>query len=459
LLGLSATAATAYYSLCGDSVADGVRVWGKPAGGLTRKELTARLCKQSKAFLSQPIALKAAGRSYEATWEELGVEVDVEKAVDAAMRVGHSSSLWKSLLERRRAQKGAFHIRPVISIDRSKTESFMKTMKEKVDRRPERGRINLRNRKVLPGKVGYKLKVHKSAAEVMLAARTGRSSVELDVETIQPALSAELAAKLDIATVLGWYETSFKSTGRYEHRAHNLQVAARKLNGRVIMPGELFSFNQALGPRTRQEGYRVAPVISAGEKVDGMAGGTCQISSTLHAAAYFAGLDIVEAEVHSQPSHYIELGLDATVVWPDTDLKLRNPYDFPLVIHFEVAFGRVRTEILGKKRHYEIGFERRIVRQRPYKEVTRQDPELLVGKRKIEQRGEFGYAVRRRRVFFDKSGNEIKAQYWTLIYPPTTLIIRVGTKVPEDPTLIEEPKEFPPIPPKPTPQKFVRIKQ
>jgi vancomycin resistance protein YoaR len=275
------------------------------------------------------------------------------------------------------------------------------------------------------------------------------------VEVIRPALSGKNLHRLDISTLMGWAETEYHSRGKYIHRTHNLRVAARKLNGSVIMPKETFSFNEALGPRTEREGYRVAPVISAGEMVDGMAGGTCQISSTLFAAAYFAGLEVIEADVHSQPSHYIELGLDATVVWPDKDLKLRNPYDFPVVIHYDVNFRRVRTEILGARRLYRIGFERRILRQSPYKEVVRPDPEIEKGERKVDQRGEFGYAVRRRRIFFDKKGNEIKSQYRTVIYPPTTMIVRLGSKPPADP--LKPIPELRPLRPKPVPKRFVRI--
>jgi vancomycin resistance protein YoaR len=457
--GLGGAVSAAYLGMYGAEAAAGVRVWGLSVGGQRKAQIRRRLQKKAAAFLARPIVLKGAKQQIKTTWKEVGATIAVAAMVERALAVGHRSDPWQNLLERARARAGMYRFKPVIGLNRKKAIAYLRKLKETLDRRPERGRLDLRKRKIKAGKTGYALKLHRSLVRLLRGARAGRQTVALAVETRHPALSKKRVSRLDISTVMGWYETRFKSSGRYRHRAHNLRVAARKLNGWVIMPGEVFSINEALGPRTRQEGYRVAPVLAGGEKVDGMAGGTCQISSTLHAAAYFAGLDILESDVHSQPSHYIELGLDATVVWPDTDLKLRNQYDFPVVVHFEVAFGRVRTEILGKKRLYKIGFERRIVRQRPYKEVIRKDPEMLLGKRKIEQRGEFGYTVRRRRVFFDKAGNEIKAQYWTLVYPPTTLIIRMGTKEWPDPSLMPEPQEFPPVPPKPTPQKFVRITQ
>ena len=134
-----------------------------------------------------------------------------------------------------------------------------------------------------------------------------------------------------------------------------------------------------VGERSEKEGYKIAHVITAGEMVDGLAGGTCQISTTLFGAAFFAGLDIVKTTNHSRPSAYTPLGFDATVVWPDTDLKLKNPYDFPVVIHYRVANGEAVVEILGKKRPYDkIVFERHIARGdavlRPRSASTRRCP-------------------------------------------------------------------------------------
>ena len=145
----------------------------------------------------------------------------------------------------------------------------------------------------------------------------------------------------------------------------------------MLKPGEEWSFNATVGERSEKEGYKVAHVITAGEMVDGLAGGTCQISTTLFGAAFFAGLDIVKTINHSRPSAYTPLGFDATVVWPNTDLKLKNPYEFPVVIHYRVANGEALVEILGKPRPYDkIVFERKILESTPYSTEERLDDEM-----------------------------------------------------------------------------------
>ena len=90
---------------------------------------------------------------------------------------------------------------------------------------------------------------------------------------------------------------------------------------------------QTPGARSEENGFHKAGEIFKGEMIEGVGGGTCQIASTLHAVAFFSGLDIIERLPHSRASAYIRPGLDATVVYPAVDLKLKNPFEFPVVIH------------------------------------------------------------------------------------------------------------------------------
>lgn len=148
--------------------------------------------------------------------------------------------------------------------------------------------------------------------------------------------------------VLGEFQTLYDFKGKYEGRAKNIRFGAGKLNGVEIAPGATFSFNQTVGPRTIKNGFFLAKEIFLGELVDGVGGGSCQVSSTLFAAALFADLDIVQRRPHSRPLRYTKPGLDATVAFPDeatcekdpgfcSDLKLQNPYSFPVRIRAETS--------------------------------------------------------------------------------------------------------------------------
>ena len=113
-------------------------------------------------------------------------------------------------------------------------------------------------------------------------------------------------------------------------RSHNLEKAAIAIDGVVLRPGETFSFNDRVGPRTEETGYREAKVIAHYGYADGVGGGICQVASTLYGAALFAGLEELERNQHRFRVAYTRMGLDATVDFGKKDLKLRNPFPFPV---------------------------------------------------------------------------------------------------------------------------------
>jgi vancomycin resistance protein YoaR len=225
--------------------------------------------------------------------------------------------------------------------------------------------------------------------------------------------------------VLGHWDTKFSVSDK--DRNFNLKLAASHLNGHVIPAGADFSFNEVVGDRTEKEGYKIAHVIQAGEMVDGLAGGTCQISTTLFAASFFAGLDITETHNHSRPSVYQPVGFDSTVVYPTADLKLHNSYDFPVAIHYVVANGTAMVEILGKKRPYDkIEFERHILEDTPYTSEERLDSTMPEGSQIFDQPGFDGYKLIRYRHYY-KDGVEVKTDKWTIKYSPVVEYVRKGT--------------------------------
>ena len=136
--------------------------------------------------------------------------------------------------------------------------------------------------------------------------------------------------------ILGSYDTNFLNKIDDQDRADNIRRIAELLNRVTIEPGAVLSFNERVGRRTKERGFKEAPTYYLGEIVPGIGGGTCQVSSTVHAAAIYAGLEIVERRPHSRPARYIDRGLDATVNYEgendDIDLKIRNIYDKPVVL-------------------------------------------------------------------------------------------------------------------------------
>jgi vancomycin resistance protein YoaR len=149
---------------------------------------------------------------------------------------------------------------------------------------------------------------------------------------------------------------------RNQNRAYNIKLAAKSLNHYVIMPGEIFSFNKAVGKRTEEKGYKRAPVIVRGELSEGIGGGICQVSSTLFNAADQAGLTIIKRYSHSKRVGYVPPGRDATVSWYGPDFTFRNDYDHPVLIKCYAGQGTHSVEIFSNKR---LEAERRDVQDAP----------------------------------------------------------------------------------------------
>ncbi len=427
------------------SVPAGILVDGHPVAGGTLDAVMAELERRARENAAHPLAVTLDGARHEVPVKTLGVRFDT-RAVRAELQelLSAHRSFWGRLALRRAAREGRLLLFTPFSYDRSAMENFFTDLKKTVDKPAVPARLDLLRKEVVPSSDGRLLDVAASIAATERAILEGSGEAAAVVETLRPSLTTQDLAQLQLNRILGWYETSFDDYGRFAYRAHNLKLGASKVTGTVILPNHDFSFNQVVGPRTTKEGYRMAPVISLGELVDDIGGGMCQIASTIFAAAFFAGLEVVDSKGHSQVSHYIDLGLDSTVVYPNVDLILRNPYPFPVAIRMDVSRGRVRAEILGKEKPYaKIGFERKIVGEVPFQTVMRPDDQMLQGTYKLDQRGQKGYHVRRRRIFFDADGVEIKSETWSLYYPPTAMIIREGTRKPPDPDAV------PPPPPEP----------
>jgi vancomycin resistance protein YoaR len=381
-------------------------------------------------YLAREVELVTAHGNVKLPWSELGATVDSDEVGAARGELGAL------------AAKGSLPLR----IDRDKASKALFAIKAKHDLSPINAYLDLEDKKIYDDRPGQGLDVWASLPQLEAAARQGAAKVALVNVPVPATVTKQTIGIDDISTVMGHHLTRFPVTDR--DRNFNLKLAASKLDGVVLKPGEEFSFNATVGERSEKEGYKVAHVITAGEMVDGLAGGTCQISTTLFGAAFFAGLEIVKTTNHSRPSAYTPLGFDATVVWPNTDLKLKNPYDFPVVIHYRVANGEALVEILGKPRPFDkVVFERHVIESTPFSTEERLDEDIPQDVTSIDQAGFNGYKLERFRRFY-KDGKLVKSNKWVVEYKPVTEYVRRGTgtdpdlKAPPEKTVahLQEPK-------------------
>lgn len=382
-----------------------------------------------RGWLEQTVTITVGPTRVTRTREELGARVDGE----------HLEALVTALTDAtsplRRAHAKAAAALPLALpvpyvVDATAAMTGLMQLKDELDVAPIDARYDFKSHTLSPDQPGRRIDAWGTLAHIDDALAKGTTEIAAVVETSAAARPASRFQGVSTDAVLGWFETKYARDLKHEARTYNLRLAASKLDGYVLLPGETFDFNQVVGPRSEAMGYKVAPVIAQGELVDGIGGGTCQIAGTLHAASFFAGLDLGDRKPHTRPSFYIKMGLDAAVAYPTVTLVLANPMPFPVVLHETVVGGVVRAEILGRERNDDVTFGRRIDKIVPFAERDTPDASIPKGARELKQRGIPGFQITRWRIVRD--GPFAIREHHQDYYPPTVQIWKAGTG-PEDP--------------------------
>ena len=205
---------------------------------------------------------------------------------------------------------------------------------------------------VVPAATGLTLDVPRSVRAVLAAAeRPANRVTALAFSVQQPKVTTAAAQAMGIKGTVGSYETVY---GGDPNRIHNVQLVAHLVDNKLIAPGATFSFNGTTGERSAEKGFLEAPVIVNGELQTGLGGGVCQVSTTVFNAAYEAGLRITARTNHSLYISHYPLGRDATVNYPDTDLKFVNDTGHWLLLRTWVGPSSLTVALYGTPQHRKI---------------------------------------------------------------------------------------------------------
>jgi len=368
---------------------------GTTVGGYlpdTRVDYVAWLNREATRRNTARVALLAPSQGFERSLEELGVEVDIRAMLVQAERQRESGNL-VSQLERLVAAK--LQRQDLVWLTRFNEERARVTLQGlaiALEVPAINAEVDLVKRRRVRARPGSRLDVDATLLRIRDYRHSELAEVELVMAEVPPTVTEEQLTPVDLGKILASFETDFRSHAG--PRAINIRVAARALNGFVIGPGEVMSFNHVVGPRVESRGFREAPVIVDDELEPGVGGGVCQVATTVHAAAVLAGFDIVERRSHSRPSAYAPMGLDATVIDGKVDLRFRNPYRVPLLIStsFPETY-RLRVEVVGilPPQRYEHSYA--VEKRYDYYRRVVTKAELAVGAFQRKQKGNFGFDV------------------------------------------------------------------
>lgn len=236
-------------------------------------------------------------------------------------------------------------------------------------------------------------------------------SASMQVEVVQPKVTKEQLEAMMFRDTLGTFSSRY-SAGNVA-RSANVALAASRINEVILLPGETFSYDKTVKPRTKANGYKDAPVYVGNKVESGVGGGICQTSSTLYSAVLYSNLEIVTRTSHSLPVGYVPAGQDATIAEGYIDFQFRNNTEYPIKISANTGGGTVSCSILGTKTK---DFKVQIVNQNhTFTEpmVKREfDASLPKGTKKVTQKGAGGYSTSSTRIVTE-NGIEVKRENLT----------------------------------------------
>jgi vancomycin resistance protein YoaR len=296
---------------------------------------------------------------------------------------------------------------------------------------------------IVPAREGRSVDVRRSAANLLAAAlrRDDRTAL-VAVVSSQPSRTTAEARAMGIRGLVGSYETIY---GGDPNRIHNVQLVARLIDGHLIAPGATFSFNQATGARTADKGFREAPVIINGELETGLGGGVCQVSTTVFNAAYEAGLKITARTNHALYISHYPLGRDATVNYPDTDLRFVNDTKHWLLLRTFVGSSSLTVALYGAPQHRRVVTQARPLVETAAPPVKRvPDSSLTEGETVVEDSGEPARSTSVRRLVYAPNGKLLHDDTWYSTYQAEAKVVDVGTEPKPKPKQPQKKKKQPP---------------
>jgi vancomycin resistance protein YoaR len=425
-----------------DKVYDGVIVNGVDFGGKTKDEVRSHFLDKNKKIEGSVFTLKSQQTTATISAQELEFGYDAELLATQAMSIGRSEDLLTNMSIILQAYLQNVQLPPAYKYSEQNMDAVFGKLKEKIDIKPVDPLFNFENNRVVSFRLGSDGRTvdEDTLAEVILAqSRSALLSeqpqevtIAVPTRRVPSAVAEDKAKDMGIKEVVG--EGTSRFIGSIENRIFNISLAATRLNGTIIKPGEVFSFNKAVGDISVFNGYKQAYVISGGKTVLGDGGGVCQVSTTLFRAALNAGLPIVERNPHAYRVSYYEAetgpGIDAAIYTPSLDLKFKNDTPNHLLIQTYVDLNtqRLTFALYGTKDDREVTVSKPVIAsETPAPEPSYQDdPNLPKGEVK-----QVDFAASGANVYFTRTvtkNGETKTDKFSSNYRPWQAVYLRGTK-------------------------------
>jgi len=423
----SGVAALAVYTRDNGLFMPGVTVNGINVGNMTQASAQAEIDRKIQSIRSHVVKFGFDGKTLEGSLGDLGLTFSANEALTQAYAIGREGNLIEKAEQRRAALQGVYFELSTAWDGKKLSEALTKMFEPyQVSAHDASFTITPANTMEISKEISGKgIDVATLVAQVQkLDISQPQNELKVSSQEEPPKLTAATLEKEKITGLLAGYTTHFNPS--QVQRTENVRLAANALDGAVIAPGETFSFNKRVGERTAGKGYQAAYIIVNDEFVEGVGGGICQDTSTLYNTALLADLPITQRTNHDLAITYVPLGQDATVAWPNLDLKFRNDSGAYILIRTIMGNDSLTINFYGQpqpNRQVVIANSSTPVPP-PVQNVT--DNTLSSGQQRVKQEGVQGYKVTSTRTIM-VNGKVVKTEaLGSSYYVPTPKIIEEG---------------------------------
>jgi len=412
-----------------ETVISGVSVLDCDLSGLNRAAGEDRILRLEKEIIqATPLVLRYGDRIWRIQPANIGLVIDREKVMDEALKVGRRGSVLRRWGEWKRAWNEGVRVPLYVKMDEARLENELKSIAAEVTVPPRDACIKINSDEtveVVPSRDGMAVDIEKVYRDIQEVFRNGATpEIKLALIKAGPRKTTRDVLDMGVDALLASYTTTFDAGDA--GRSYNIGVAAGALDGMLIPPGDSFSFNEVVGPRSSDYGYKNAKVIINNEFVDGLGGGVCQVSSTLYNAVLLANLEILERSSHSLPVFYVPPGRDATVTFEGIDFRFRNSSPRYIYLKTLVKPGRITVKIYGNSNfRREVTIRTRVVETIPFKETYQEDSSLMQGETRTKRQGISGMRVTAERVVMENGVYKVE-NLPASFYRPVDQIILTG---------------------------------
>ena len=399
-------------------------------GGLTVAEAEHKVAAALRDRQARPAAvLTYAEQQWEIGWDVVAGSLDAAAFVQQGLTIGRTGNLLQRVTDQFVARAGGSQLSFGLTADVEKLRRIVATAAAAVDREALDAGLNETSAglSVSSEQTGRRTDVMATVRLLCQAIETGSSEpVALLVSESPARIRAQDLQGID--GLIAAFSTTYNESD--ENRAENIRIAAARMSGVLVGSGQTFSFNDRVGLRTPERGYKEAPTLSSAGVVMDWGGGVCQVSTTLYIAALLADFDVVERSAHYDPPAYVPVGQDATVADGQIDLKLRNTRHHAIYIQTTTDSGTLTVRIYGKRRQGEptVRIESAEKTMQVAKTIVKQDPLLPQGEEIVESAGRNGFIVTVQRIKLQGNKEISREKISTDEFEGSDRIVRVGTK-------------------------------